>query len=168
MPHSPEHLHQGSESARGERTGQRPDAPEYTGDSERESHVGTYLGHDEHNIYLSPLSGTGADSTDARVLPRKDLDGRDITGFKRDFDPTNLIGRTVKLDRERSQPRAGGDWQMQNKMLSVVNKDGTPDMDWYGNSNKRIGRGPGAQRQGSLMSDPAPRQVKPKTDDESL
>lgn len=152
MPQSSEHLHSGSESARsGDRTGQRPPAPEFRKDRDSEYHTGTYVGHDELNIYLSPLSGTGADSTDVRTFPRKDLMGRDSALIKRDFDPTNLIGRKVTLERGMNNEGTKDSVPvMQNRRLRVVNDDGTPDMKFYGEKDERIGR---RAPYGSLMSD---------------
>lgn len=159
MPHSPEHMHAGSEGARsGQPTGQRPSLPEMERDNSigefgGTRHTGTFLGADETHMYISPLAGTGADSTDARRIPK----GSALTGNYHS-DVKALMGKRVSVDVEDQM--AGRDGRRPEGVagrFNVIGDDGKPDMGFY--NQRPIGRMQGRSQE-PLMSDPSTQESK--------
>lgn len=155
MPHSRDYLHDGADGARGEPTGQRPYvAPEmedFRGNQNEYGgviHRGTFLGADETHMYLSPLSGSGADSTDARRIDKGYALSGDWHG-----DVKDLIGKRVAVNVHSQVQRNGGWASNVAGRFNVIKEDGKPDMDFYNSTkNRRIDkRTPGQP----LMSDPS-------------
>lgn len=147
-------MHDGADGARaGQPTGQRPSIPEMErdtsiGDFGGTRHTGTFLGADETHMYISPISGTGADSTDARRISK----GSALTGNYHS-DIKSLMGKRVSVDV--ADQMAGRDGRRPEGVagrFNVIGDDGKPDMGFY---NQRPLERLGGRSQEPLMSDPA-------------